>query len=149
MNYQPDESKLMPSNNILFMTPQQRCDFLHARLELLHSQDKKWGYKYVAERCGLAEATVRSIMTDPDYATRISSLQDLCRALGENFGQDIVYQDSPETVALIAAKDQEIRNLSESIERLTETIQRLRANIDFHMKEAEMKTKVIEKLLSL
>ena len=148
MNFSSDETKTMPNNNILFMTPQQRCDFLHARLELLHAQDKHWSYKHLAELCKLAEPTVRSIITDPTYDPRISSLRDLCRALGETFGQDIVYQDSPETVALIAAKDEEIRNLSESIERLTETVHRLRANIDFHMKEAEMKTKVIEELLS-
>ena len=149
MNYHPDESKLMSNNNILSMTPQQRCDFLHARLELLHAQDKKWGYKHIAELCKLAEATVRSIITDPTYDPRISSLRDLCRVMGENFGQDIIYQDTPETVALIAAKDEEIRQLNEAVARLTETAQRLRANIDFHVEEAKMKTKVIEKLLSV
>lgn len=149
MNFTSDVTKATPGNNILFMTPQQRCDFIHAQLELLHAQDKHWGYKHLAELCKLSEATVRSIITDPEYDPRISSLQDLCRALGENFGQDIVYQDSPETVALIAAKDQEIRQLNESITRLTETVHRLRENIDFHVAEAKMKTKVIEKLLSI
>ena len=149
MNFSSDETKTMPNNNILFMTPQQRCDFLHARLELLHAQDKHWGYKHLAELCKLAEPTVRSIITDPTYDPRISSLQDLCRALGETFGQDIVYQDTPETVSLIATKDEEIRQLNEAVARLTETVQRLRANIDFHVEEAKMKTKVIEKLLSI
>ena len=149
MNSHSDERKNMPGNNILSMTSQQRCDFLHARLELLHAQDKHWGYKHVAELCGLSEVTVRSIITDPEYDPRISSLQDLCRVLGENFGQDIVYQDSPETVALIAAKDEEIRQLTEAVARLTETAQRLRANIDFHVEEAKLKSKVIEKLLSV
>ena len=149
MNSHSDERKNMPSNNILSMTSQQRCDFLHARLELLHAQDKHGGYKHVAELCGLSEVTVRSIITDPEYDPRISSLQDLCRVLGENFGQDIVYQDTPETVALIAAKDEEIRQLTEAVARLTETAQRLRANIDFHVEEAKLKSKVIEKLLSV
>lgn len=149
MNSNPDERKVMPSNNILSMTPQQRCDFLHARLELLHAQDKHWGYKRLAELCGLSEVTVRSIITDPEYDPRISSMQDLCRALGETFGQDIVYQDSPETVSLIATKDEEIRQLNEAVARLTETIHRLRDTIDFHVKEAELKSKVIEKLLSI
>lgn len=148
MNFTSDVIKTTPNNNILFMTPQQRCDFLHARLELLHAQDKHWGYKHLAELCKLSEATVRSIITDPDYDPRISSMQDLCSALGENFGQDIVYQDSPETVSLIAAKDEEIRNLSEAVSRLTETVHRLRENIDFHVEEAKMKTAVIKKLLS-
>lgn len=149
MNSHFDETKLSPNNNILFMTPQQRCDFLHARLELLHAQDKHWGYKHLAELCGLSEVTVRSIITDPEYDPRISSLQDLCSALGENFGQDIVYQDSPETVSLIATKDEEIRQLNEAVARLTETIHRLRDTIDFHVKEANLKSKVIEKLLSV
>lgn len=149
MNSHFDERKVVPNNSILSMTPQQRCDFLHARLELLHAQDKHWGYKHVAELCGLSEVTVRSIITDPEYDPRISSLQDLCRVMGENFGQDIIYQDSPETVALIAAKDEEIRQLNEAVARLTETAQRLRANIDFHVEEAKLKSRVIEKLLSI
>lgn len=147
MNSHFDERKGMPSNNILSMTSQQRCDFLHARLELLHAQDKHWGYKHVAELCGLSEATVRSIITDPEYDPRISSLQDLCNVMGENFGQDIIYQDTPETVALIAAKDEEIRQLTEAVARLTETVHRLRDNIDFHVEEAKMKTAVIKNLL--
>lgn len=147
MNFTSDVTKATPGNNILFMAPQQRCDFLHARLEMLHAQDKHWGYKYLAELCKLSEATVRSIITDPDYDPRISSLQDLCRAMGETFGQDIVYQDSPETVALIATKDEEIRQLTEAVSRLTETVHRLRKEIDFLIKEAEVKTKVIEKLI--
>ena len=147
MNYTHDESKFMSNTNILSMTPQQRCDFLHARMELLHAQDKKWGYKHIAELCKLAEATVRSIITDPTYDPRISSLRDLCHVMGENFGQDIIYQDSPETVALVAAKDEEIRQLNEAVSRMTETIHRLRKEIDFLVKEAEVKTKVIEKLV--
>ena len=149
MNFSSDETKTMPNNNILFMTPQQRCDFLHARLELLHAQDKHWGYKHLAELCKLSEPTVRSIITDPEYDPRISSMQDLCRALGETFGQDIVYQDTPETVSLIATKDEEIRQLNEAVARLTETVHRLRENIDFHVAEAKMKTEVIKKLLSV
>lgn len=145
MNYQNPAQ----NNNILFMSAVQRCEYLHARVEELHALDKKWTYKHIADLSGLTESTVRHIVTDPEYDTRVSSLRDLCRVLGENFGQDVVYQDHPDTIALVNAKNEEIRQLAESIERLTETVHRLRANIDFHIKEAEMKTKVIEKLLSI
>lgn len=135
------------NNNILFMSAVQRCSFLRARVEELHAQDKKWTYKHIGDLSGLTESTVRHIVTDPEYDTRVSSLRDLCRVLGENFGQDVVYQDHPDTIALVKAKDEEIRQLTEAVARLTETVHRLRENIDFHVEEAKMKTAVIKDML--
>lgn len=135
--------------NVLALTAQQRCSVLQTRLKQLQSQDKRWGYKYAADLSGLTEVTVRHIVTDPEYDPRISSLQDLCRVLGCMMDPDVVYLDRPETLELLAAKDSEIERLAASVARLDETVSRLRNDIDFHVKEAEMKSRVIEKLLSV
>lgn len=146
--------------NILAMTPERRCEFLHARLDFLHAQDKKWGYKYIADQTGLAEATVRRIITEPDYDPRITSLQDVCRTLGGSWGeypcalmtmrsQDVVQVDRPETLELLKSKDQEIDQLKQTQQRLIDRTQSLQRDVDFLIKEAEVKTKVIEKLLTV
>lgn len=143
MNYHNEEK----NSNILYMTAKQRCEYLQARLDALHAQDKKWSCKYIAELSGLTESTVRHVIKDPEYETSVSSLRDLCRVMGDTSGQDVVYMDKPETLELIAAKDEEIRQLNEAVSRMTETIHRLRDNIDFYVEEAKMKTAVIKKLL--
>lgn len=146
--------------NILAMTPERRCEFLHARLEFLHAQDKKWGYKYIADQTVLSENTVRHIILDPEYDPRVSTLQLVCRELGGSWGeypcammsirgQDVMQVDRPETLELLNSKDQEIEQLKQTQTRLIDRTESLQRDVDFLIKEAEVKTKVIEKLLTV
>lgn len=145
--------------DITGMTPIQRCEFLSGRLAFLHAQDKKWGYKYVADESGLTEATVRHVILDPTYDPRVSTLQMVCRVLGGSRGQypcalmsvrsqDVVQVDRPETLELLKEKDQEIEQLKQMQQRLIDRTESLQRDVDFLIKEAEVKTKVIEKLLT-
>lgn len=142
--------------NPLAMEPKHRCEFLQRRQKFLKRRDDGgWSYEHIAAKTkGVSKATVMRVMNDPLYDPGAFTLGEVMRVLVDGtWGQfpcgihahdeeQVVYVDSPETLAMLESANLEITKLQNEIAEVKAEMQK---KVDYLLAEGERKSVQIEK----